>query len=84
MFRRTRILGDTIGLHLWDVQFLHTIISIVIYVTAHGRAPAVAMELKEFILINLYLLIRDGDLASIGTAEVVHAAHRGEKISLYL
>ena len=50
---------------------------------AHGRAPAVATGAKRVVgkdtLVFTYQ--GDGDLASIGTAEIVHAAHRGEKIS---
>ena len=49
---------------------------------SHGRAPAVATGVKRSVgdgtLVFTYQ--GDGDLASIGTAEVVHVAHRGEKI----
>ena len=52
------------------------------YEAAHGRAPAVATGIKRAVgkdtLVFTYQ--GDGDLASIGTAEIVHAAHRGEKI----
>ena len=52
------------------------------YEAAHGRAPAVATGAKRVVgndrLVFTYQ--GDGDLASIGTAEIVHAAHRGEKI----
>lgn len=49
---------------------------------AHGRAPAVATAIKRVRPENFVFTYQgDGDLASIGTAEVVHAAHRGEKIS---
>lgn len=49
---------------------------------AHGRAPAVATGIKRVHPDNFVFTYQgDGDLASIGTAEVVHAAHRGEKIS---
>jgi 2-oxoglutarate ferredoxin oxidoreductase subunit beta len=50
---------------------------------AHGRAPAVATGIKR-VLPNKFVFTYqgDGDLASIGTAEVVHAAHRGENISI--
>ena len=53
------------------------------YEAAHGRAPAVATGVKRSVgkdtLVFTYQ--GDGDLASIGTAEIVHAAHRGEKIT---
>jgi 2-oxoglutarate ferredoxin oxidoreductase subunit beta len=49
---------------------------------AHGRAPAVATGIKR---VNpkaaVFTYQGDGDLASIGTAEIVHAAMRGEKIT---
>lgn len=49
---------------------------------AHGRAPAVATGIKRVRPDNFVFTYQgDGDLASIGTAEVVHAAHRGERIS---
>ena len=49
---------------------------------AHGRAPAVATGLKRALPENIIFTYQgDGDLASIGTAEIVHAAHRGEKIT---
>ena len=49
---------------------------------AHGRAPAVATGIKRIQPDKFVFTYQgDGDLASIGTAEIVHAAHRGEKIS---
>lgn len=49
---------------------------------AHGRAPAVATGIKRAHPDNLVFTYQgDGDLASIGTAEIVHAAARGEKIT---
>lgn len=49
---------------------------------AHGRAPAVATGIKRVRPDNFVFTYQgDGDLASIGTTEIVHAAHRGEKIS---
>ncbi len=49
---------------------------------AHGRAPAVATGIKRVHPGHAVFTYQgDGDLASIGTAEVVHAAHRGEKIT---
>ena len=48
---------------------------------AHGRALAVATAVKRLYPQNMVFTYQgDGDLASIGTAEIVHAAHRGEKI----
>ena len=49
---------------------------------AHGRACAVATGAKRSNPETLVFTYQgDGDLASIGTAEIVHAAHRGEKIT---
>jgi 2-oxoglutarate ferredoxin oxidoreductase subunit beta len=49
---------------------------------SHGRAPAVATGIKRVRPDNIVFSYQgDGDLASIGTAEIVHAAHRGEKIT---
>ena len=48
----------------------------------HGRAPANATGIKRMNPDKLVFTYQgDGDLASIGTAEIVHAAHRGEKIT---
>ena len=52
------------------------------YEAAHGRAPAVATGVKRSRPdCCVFTYQGDGDLASIGTAEIVHAAHRGEKIT---
>lgn len=49
---------------------------------SHGRAPAVATGIKRVLPENTVFTYQgDGDLASIGTAEIVHAAHRAEKIT---
>lgn len=50
---------------------------------AHGRAPAVATGIKRVTPQNIVFAYQgDGDLASIGMAEIVHAAARGEKITV--
>ena len=50
---------------------------------AHGRAPAVATGIKRTNLDNVVFTYQgDGDLAAIGTAETVHAAARGENITI--
>lgn len=50
---------------------------------AHGRAPAVATGLKRAIPENVVFTYQgDGDLAAIGMAETVHAATRGENITV--
>jgi len=48
----------------------------------HGRAPAVATGIRRVRPDNFVLTYQgDGDLAAIGTAEIVHAAGRGELIT---
>ena len=50
---------------------------------AHGRAPAVATGIKRVHPDRVVISYQgDGDLLAIGTAETVHAANRGEKISV--
>ena len=50
---------------------------------AHGRAPAVATGLKRAMPDNIIFTYQgDGDLASIGMAETVHAATRNENITV--
>ena len=52
------------------------------YEAAHGRAPAVATGIKRSTPDKFVFTYQgDGDLASIGSGEVVQAAHRGERIS---
>jgi 2-oxoglutarate ferredoxin oxidoreductase subunit beta len=50
---------------------------------AHGRAPAVATGIKRALPDRIVFTYQgDGDLASIGTAEIIHAANRGERITV--
>jgi 2-oxoglutarate/2-oxoacid ferredoxin oxidoreductase subunit beta len=50
---------------------------------AHGRAPAMATGIKRVLPDRtVYTYQGDGDLASIGMAEIVHAAARGENITV--
>lgn len=49
----------------------------------HGRAPAVATGIKRALPDNVVFTYQgDGDLAAIGMAETVHAATRGENITV--
>jgi 2-oxoglutarate ferredoxin oxidoreductase subunit beta len=51
---------------------------------AHGRAPAVATGMKRARPeMHVFTYQGDGDLAAIGTAEIVHAANRGEHMSVF-
>jgi 2-oxoglutarate/2-oxoacid ferredoxin oxidoreductase subunit beta len=50
---------------------------------AHGRAPAVATGMKRTNPDKIIFSYQgDGDLAAIGTGEIIHAAHRGEQITV--
>jgi 2-oxoglutarate ferredoxin oxidoreductase subunit beta len=51
---------------------------------AHGRAPAMATGLKRTQPDKIVFTYQgDGDLASIGAAEILHAANRGENITVF-
>jgi len=50
---------------------------------AHGRAPAMATGIKRVLLDRVVFTYQgDGDLASIGMAEIMHTAARGENITV--
>ncbi len=50
---------------------------------AHGRAPAVATAVARLNPENMVFTYQgDGDLSAIGTAETIHAANRGENITI--
>lgn len=51
---------------------------------AHGRAPAVATGIKRSLPDRLVFTYQgDGDLLAIGCAELIHAANRGENITIF-
>ena len=51
---------------------------------AHGRAPACATAIKRACPDKMVIAYQgDGDLAAIGTAEILHAANRGENITCF-
>jgi 2-oxoisovalerate ferredoxin oxidoreductase beta subunit len=51
---------------------------------AHGRTPAVATALKRANPQSMVIAYQgDGDMAAIGTAEIIHAANRGEHITVF-
>lgn len=51
---------------------------------AHGRAPAVASAVRRTLPESIVISYQgDGDLAGIGTAEIIHAANRGENITVF-
>jgi 2-oxoglutarate/2-oxoacid ferredoxin oxidoreductase subunit beta len=52
--------------------------------SAHGRPPAVATALKRVMPDRIIFTYQgDGDLAAIGTAEIIHAANRGENLTAF-
>jgi len=78
-------LGDTIGCGpIGCAVMAHKFMNVDMCESAHGRAPAVASGVKRVHPDKLVFTYQgDGDLASIGTAEIVHAAARGENITTF-
>jgi len=78
-------LGSTVGAGPIGCSVLaHRFMNIDMLESAHGRAPAVASGIKRVHPDNLVFTYQgDGDLASIGTAEIIHAAARGEHITTF-
>jgi len=60
----------------------YTFLGLDVCQSAHGRTPAAATGIKRVRPETFVLAYQgDGDLASIGTAEIIHAANRGENIT---
>ena len=78
-------LGDTIGVAPIGCSVLaHQFMDIDMIEAAHGRAPATATGIRRVQPDKIVFTYQgDGDLASIGMAEIVHAANRGEKFSTF-
>ncbi|TFG67670.1 MAG: 2-oxoglutarate oxidoreductase [Thermomicrobiales bacterium] len=63
--------------------FLYDYLAVDVVESPHGRAPAVATGVRRVRPDAFVFTYQgDGDLAAIGTAEIVHAAARGEQISV--
>jgi 2-oxoglutarate ferredoxin oxidoreductase subunit beta len=77
------IIGSTIGVaSVGCSAFAYNYFACDMQQAAHGRAPAVATGIKRVHPdLAVFTYQGDGDLAAIGTAEIVHAAMRGEKIT---
>lgn len=77
------IQADTIGVEpVGCAVSAHDYFDIDMQEAAHGRAPAVATGIKRVWPDKVVFTYQgDGDLASIGMAEIVHAAARGERIT---
>ena len=78
-------LGETIGCGAIGCAVMaHKFMNVDMCESAHGRAPAVASGVKRVHPDKFVFTYQgDGDLASIGTAEIVHAAARGEHITTF-
>jgi 2-oxoglutarate ferredoxin oxidoreductase subunit beta len=63
--------------------FIYNYIDLDFIEPPHGRAPAAATGLKRYMPDKIIFTYQgDGDLAGIGTSEIIHAANRGEKITV--
>ena len=63
--------------------FLYSYFDIDVVESPHGRAPAVATGVKRARPDSIVFTYQgDGDLAAIGTSEIIHAANRGEAITV--
>ena len=78
-------LGETIGVGPIGCSVLaHKFMNVDMLEAAHGRAPAVASGIRRVHPDKVVFTYQgDGDLASIGTAEIIHAAARGEKFTTF-
>jgi 2-oxoglutarate ferredoxin oxidoreductase subunit beta len=63
--------------------FLYSYFDVDVVEAPHGRAPAVATGTKRARPDSIVFTYQgDGDLAAIGMSEIIHAANRGEKITV--
>jgi len=63
--------------------FLYEYFDIDVVEAPHGRAPAVATGVKRVHRDKVVFTYQgDGDLAAIGTSEIIHAANRGEALTV--
>lgn len=63
--------------------FLYDYIRCDISESPHGRAPAVATGIKRCLPDRVVFCYQgDGEITAIGTAEIIHAANRGEHITV--
>jgi len=78
-------LGETIGCGpIGCSVFAHKFMNVDMCECSHGRAPAVASGVRRVHPDKLVFTYQgDGDLASIGMAEIIHAAGRGENFTTF-
>jgi 2-oxoglutarate ferredoxin oxidoreductase subunit beta len=76
--REKTVLTNPVGCAIWaDLYFDTDTVQ-----PAHGRTPAAATGVKRVLTDHLVICYQgDGDMAAIGTAEMIHAANRGEKFT---
>jgi len=76
--RESAVMVHPVGCAIWaDLYFDFDSVQ-----PPHGRTPAAATAVKRVLGDHLVICYQgDGDMAAIGTAEMVHAANRGEKFT---
>jgi 2-oxoglutarate ferredoxin oxidoreductase subunit beta len=76
--------GRTIGVASVGCSvFLYGYFDVDVVEAPHGRAPAVATGVKRVHRDRIVFTYQgDGDLAAIGTSEIIHAANRGEQLTV--
>jgi 2-oxoglutarate ferredoxin oxidoreductase subunit beta len=77
------LLGEAIGVAPIGCSIMaHHYMNVDMCESTHGRAPAIATGIRRVQPDKIVFTYQgDGDLASIGTGEIVQAAHRGEKFT---
>jgi 2-oxoglutarate ferredoxin oxidoreductase subunit beta len=78
--REKTIIAASVGCSV----FMYDYFDVDVVESPHGRAPAVATGVKRarpdaFV----FTYQGDGDLAAIGTSEIIHTANRGEKVTVF-
>ena len=76
--REKTIITNPVGCAIWaDLYFDFDSVQ-----PPHGRTPAAATGIKRVLPDHLVICYQgDGDMAAIGTAEMIHAANRGERFT---
>lgn len=79
------LLGEAIGVAPIGCSIVaHHYMNVDMCESSHGRAPAIASGIRRVQPEKIVFTYQgDGDLASIGAGEIVHAAHRGEKFTTF-
>ncbi len=79
------IIDKTIGIPgVGCCVFLYNYFPIDVLEAPHGRAPACATGMKRVQPDKIIFAYQgDGDMAAIGTSEIIHAANRGENITVF-